>query len=241
MNFVVKDNKVFQSHYQNWSFVQQSRAESKATKMSKQPWVDGLWYKEGSSNGINAVKGGEARWKNLGELEYPDLEFSMSVGSWTYGSYKETTKEIQEKTGVDHFNLEVKHFDGAFTSYGVLNEDGKSVVMLNPFGQMDTMRLLTPEKTKELLEAREHQDSIIPPGCTPQPENQGKILFLSGPPGAGKSTTAQFLAKEKGYVYYEADCFPGCVDPFVPLDVPEPSIAQMKQKPIKVNAVFVDS
>ena len=203
--------------------------------MSKQPWVDGLWYMEGFPNSINAVKGGEARWTNLGELEYPDFESSMSVGSWTYGSYKETPKEIQEKTGVDHFNLEMTHFDGAFTFYGVLNEDGKSVVMLSPFGQMDTMRLLTPEKTKELLEAREHQDSIIPPGFTPQPENQGKILFLSGPPGAGKSTTAQFLAKEKGYVYYEADCFPGCVDPFVPLDVPEPSIAQMKQKPIKVN------
>ena len=97
------------------------------------------------------------------------------------------------------------------------------------------MRLLAPEKIKELLEAREHQDSIIPPGFTPQPENQGKILFLSGPPGAGKSTTAQFLAKEKGYAYYEADCYPSCVDPFIPLDVPEPSIAQMNQKPIKVN------
>ena len=77
--------------------------------MSKQPWpwVDGLWYMEGFPNSINAVKGGEAKWTNLGELEYPDFESSMSVGSWTYGSYKETPKEIQEETGVDHFNLEM--------------------------------------------------------------------------------------------------------------------------------------
>eukprot|EP00093_Oithona_nana_P007932 07932.XXX_12552_12903_1 [CDS] Oithona nana genome sequencing. len=93
---------------------------------------------------------------------------------------------------------------------------------------------MTPEKMKELLALRPHQDSLIPPGCTPQPDNQGKILFLSGPPGAGKSTTAQFLAKEKGFVYYEADCFPSVVDPFIPLDVPEPSLAQLKQLPIKV-------
>ena len=206
------------------------------SKMSiKQPWVDGLWHMEGSSNSLNKVKGGEARWTNLAELEYPDLELSPYIGSWTYGSYKKTPKDIAEKTGADHFNLEMKHFDGAFTFHGVLNEDGKSIVMHNMSGKLDTMRLLTPEKTKELLESRQDQDSIIPPGFTPQSENQGKILFLSGPPGAGKSTTAQFLAKEKGYAYYEADCYPSCVDPFIPLDVPEPSIAQMNQKPIKVN------
>merc|ERR1712141_480308 len=100
-------------------------------------------------------------------------------------------------------------------------------------GKLDTMRLLTPEKTKELLELRQDQDSIIPPGFTPQPENQGKILFLSGPPGAGKSTTGQYIAKQKGWVYYEADCFSKVVNPFIPLDVDEPSMAQLQQKVIK--------
>ena len=92
---------------------------------------------------------------------------------------------------------------------------------------------MSPEKKQEILDSRDHEDTIIPPGFTPQPENQGKILFLSGPPGAGKSTTGQYLAKQKGWVYYEADCFANSVDPFIPLDVDEPSLAQMKQKAMK--------
>ena len=35
----------------------------------------------------------------------------------------------------------------------------------------------------------------------------GKIIWLSGAPGMGKSTTAQILGRLHGYVYYEADCF----------------------------------
>ena len=92
---------------------------------------------------------------------------------------------------------------------------------------------MSPEKKQEILDSRDHEDTIIPPGFTPQPQKQGKILFLSGPPGAGKSTTGQYLAKQKGWVYYEADCFSKAVDPFIPLDVDEPSLALMKQKAIK--------
>merc|ERR1712004_847929 len=54
--------------------------------------------------------------------------------------------------------------------------------------------------------------------------------FLSGPPGAGKSTTAQLFAKEHGHVYYEADCFMNLLNPYISLDVAEPSLAQMDQK-----------
>ena len=92
---------------------------------------------------------------------------------------------------------------------------------------------MSPEKKQEILDSRDHEDTIIPPGFTPQPENQGKILFLSGPPGAGKSTTGQYLAKQKGWVYYEADCFANSVDPFIPLDVDEPGHATSKQKRIR--------
>ena len=47
-----------------------------------------------------------------------------------------------------------------------------------------------------------------PPGpYTIQPDVPGKILWLSGAPGMGKSTSAQMLGRDHGYVYYEADCF----------------------------------
>ena len=49
----------------------------------------------------------------------------------------------------------------------------------------------------------------------------------------GKSTTAQILGREDGYVYYEADCFAQLKNPYIPLDEENPSIAQIKQKQLK--------
>lgn len=66
-----------------------------------------------------------------------------------------------------------------------------------------------------------------------QPENQGKILWFSGAPGMGKSTTAQIMAREDGHVYYEADCFAQLKNPYIPLDEENPSVAQIKQKSLK--------
>ena len=49
----------------------------------------------------------------------------------------------------------------------------------------------------------------------------------------GKSTSAQLLARSQGYVYYEADCFASMKNPYVPLNVDNPSLAQMTQKVLK--------
>ena len=49
----------------------------------------------------------------------------------------------------------------------------------------------------------------------------------------GKSTTAQLLARDHGYVYYEADCWGSIRNPFVPLDAENPSMAQFKQKNLR--------
>ena len=63
-------------------------------------------------------------------------------------------------------------------------------------------------------------------------------MIFSGPPGAGKSTTAALLGKDHGYVYYEGDAFVNFVNPYIDPSIGEPSLAQMKQKPIKVSASF---
>ena len=62
---------------------------------------------------------------------------------------------------------------------------------------------------------------------------EGRIIWLSGAPGMGKSTSAQILARSHGYVYYEADCFAAMKNPYVPLDVDNPSLAQLTQKSLK--------
>ena len=65
-----------------------------------------------------------------------------------------------------------------------------------------------------------------------------KILIIknsTGSPGAGKSTSAQLLSRNSGFVYYEADCYAGFVNPFIDPNADEPSLQQGKQKPLKVR------
>ena len=171
--------------------------------MSSQPWLDGLWYYEGSPNIINDVKGEEALWRNLAELDYPDYKSTSNVGVWTHGKFQETMKEIEEMTGATNYNVEMKFFEGAITQYGVLSEDGTSIVTCNMLNHMDTIRWLTPEKKQEVLDARVHEDTLVPPGFTPQPDNQGKILFLSGPPGAGNLSLLFFQRKKYSVLLQE--------------------------------------
>ena len=45
--------------------------------------------------------------------------------------------------------------------------------------------------------------------------NLGKFVFITGPPGAGKSTIAGIIAKNHGWVNYEGDGFIFGFNPYV--------------------------
>ena len=46
------------------------------------------------------------------------------------------------------------------------------------------------------------------------------------------------MGKEAGYVYFEADCASNGLNPFVPLDSANPTLAAFQQKPLKVVSFF---
>ena len=63
------------------------------------------------------------------------------------------------------------------------------------------------------------------------------MVWLSGPPGAGKSTTALLMGKENGFVFWEADCTMNGLNPFLPVDTEHATRALMQQPPLKVSTV----
>ena len=121
-------------------------------------------------------------------------------------------------------------------SKGILSEDGTKIYAWSMWNCLETLTWLSDEALKKYCDDR---DPIETPSCPYkiQPENQGKLIWLSGPPGAGKSTTGLLMGKEHGYVYYEADCTLNCLNPFVPLDSDNPTLAAFRQKPLKVSRI----
>ena len=65
------------------------------------------------------------------------------------------------------------------------------------------------------------------------PLKPGKLIWVVGVSCAGKSTVAQMLAKEKGYVYYEADCITMLCNPFPDLGADNLYDALMTSRPLK--------
>ena len=59
------------------------------------------------------------------------------------------------------------------------------------------------------------------------------MLWITGAPGLGKSTVAQMLGRDHGFVCYEGDCFGNCMNPYIPLEAESPSLAQWNQKVLR--------
>merc|ERR1719370_2509293 len=112
--------------------------------------------------------------------------------------------------------------------YGVLLENGTKLVLKGLSG-IRTRVWITPEEAE--LMAKDG-DPIEAPSShyKVEPGRQGRLIWITGPPGLGKSTSAQLLSRDHGYVYYEGDCFFGLRNPYIPPDVPEASLAQLKQR-----------
>jgi len=158
-----------------------------------------------------------------------DTEIEMKIFA---GDFGETVPKVAEKTGKSSYNLEFRYdFGQEMRELAVVSDDGKNIVTKGLAGISELQWA-----TKEEITALENEGDPIeaPPGPYKlQPDVKGKFLWITGPPGLGKSTSAQLLSKLHGYVYYESDCFGSCKNPYIPPDVENPSMAQMMQRPLK--------
>ena len=119
---------------------------------------------------------------------------------------------------------------------GILSKDCSTIFLWGIWNCLEYFKWMSEEALKNLADDRDHKDT---PSCPYkiQPENQGRLVWLSGPPGAGKSTTGQLMSRHAGYVYLEADCTMSNLNPFVPPDVENPTMAAFQQKALKVKVI----
>jgi hypothetical protein len=161
-------------------------------------------------------------------VAYPDL-----VMTFTPGDFGEADTEVADISGEKVYTVQMKVeiMGKERVTLAVLADKGKkfyfkSSIKTIPVGFLEWM---TQEEADFL--ASDGDPIAAPPSRYKlEPERQGKLLWITGAPGLGKSTTAQLLSRNHGFVFYEGDCFFGLKNPYIPSDVPEATLAQLKQR-----------
>ena len=150
--------------------------------------------------------------------------------TFRHGVFGEVDEEIGERTGEKIYTVETRFevMGKEIVNYGVLVEEGTKF-FVKTFVGLWTLEWVTEEEAERLAS---DGDSILAPTSPYQlePERQGRLLWLTGRPGLGKSTSAQLLSRDHGYVYYEGDCFFSLRNPYIPANVEGASAAQLKQR-----------
>ena len=157
---------------------------------------------------------------------------SQKQGTIKVGDFGDADPEVVKLSGEKSYNIQITcSFGQDIIENGVLSGDGLKITTKSLTGIADFQWVTEEEAAR--LEA-EGDPIEAPPGeYKIQPEYQGKFLWITGPPGLGKSTSAQLLGRNHGYVFYESDCFGNIKNPYIPTDAENPSMAQVHQKALK--------
>ena len=185
---------------------------------------NGKWVQSNEKRKVFIIQDYLVVEKHIATFDHPDVEFPTTLPvKWISGLFGSIPTEIEELTGKTQFNLKMG------TREGLLTEDGKTIytVPYNGVG-IEKIQWVSDQEFQELLNLRESWKN---PSTfyKIQPEINGKIVFLCGAPGAGKSSSAYLLAKHHGFVYYEGDCLMTMSNPYIPLDADNPTMQFVSQ------------
>ena len=149
----------------------------------------------------------------------PSIE---TKGIISYGNFGEAHPDVVSVTGKEIYNVEMRLLNGFWKVNGILSEDSKKVTFYGSASSVDCYEWMSEEEVTRYIELGDPVDA--PPNHYKiEPENQGPLLWITGAPGLGKSTTADMLSKKANYVYYEADAFLWHLNPYIPPDIDESS------------------
>ena len=131
------------------------------------------------------------------------------------GEFDPTEDKVRELTKKKNYNMKMliiwdkSNPENTMNKLGVISDDRERLYLNNSvdLSKMDVYERITEEEAEEIEKSGLESISAPPGPYKLQPDKQGKLIWISGPPGAGKSTSAQLLGRLHGFVYYEVDCF----------------------------------
>ena len=208
-----------------------------SSKHKEHPWKNGYWIDRKDNGTIFHINGEDIEFFSHVYLDYPELLKleEGNVGKLEYGDFGPAPSELAELSGIQNFNLrlQIKEFKLRL----ILNDEGTRFYGEKMIATQKNFKMrewVSNEMLNEFKESRESAEAPVCQYAKLQPDKLGKIIWFSGPPGAGKSTTAQLMGRKHGYVYYEGDCYSTMTNPFIDLNVDIPTMAQNSQTPLKV-------
>ena len=134
----------------------------------------------------------EGNWYQLLRVEGNTAEIKLSVmgdmsASISYGDFGNADPEIQKITGIDAYNVEITCTAEGQTvkEMGVITEEGARIATKSMMGGVAVFVKITADEAKDMEDDGDPIDAPPSPYKV-QPENQGKILWFTGPSGMGK-------------------------------------------------------
>jgi len=158
-------------------------------KKKKKPWKNGFYKMGDLCLGLARVRGPQQTFYQLKFLEHEDQ------------SEQEMKLEEKEGEGEVAVTLLGETVDGRVNKEGNRITGTKGLLAFFPL-------VWIPEAEAERLQGRLKDPIFAPIVPYPmQPTKQGRLVFISGPPGSGKSTIASIIAERERSVFYEGDGF----------------------------------
>ena len=116
-----------------------------------------------------------------------------------FGQCGPTDPELEAGTGHTENNVKFCYnfFNTRVEDSGVVSEDRRKITMKG-FAGLYQFDWMTEEDLRFSIETESDPISAPPGHYTVQPGQQGRLVWITGPPGLGKSTSAQLLSREKG-------------------------------------------
>ena len=138
---------------------------------------------------------GNTKMKSIACLDHPKIVDFMidGEGKWEFGDFGAAHPEITKATGATNYN--VKMISSFETTYGVVNKDGTKITKWHMGNCIENLKLINEDELKNMGDPA---DEIPNKYFSSQPNNQGKIIWLTGAPGMlGTFLTASYSHRSK--------------------------------------------